>query len=122
MAATAGRSDETMSAARARVKGRSSSWGTTWLTSPQARAWPASMKLPVAVISRARRRPTAWGRVTVSPHRGWTPMRAWVSAKRARSEATRKSQLRANSRPPVTATPLMAPMIGLAVGRVPRRT
>ena len=43
-------------------------------------------------------------------------MRAWVSAKRARSEATRKSQLRASSKPPVTATPLMAPMIGLVVG------
>ena len=60
----------------------------------------------------------AWGSSTVSPHRGWTPTRAWVSAKRARSDATRKSQLRASSSPPVTATPLIAPMMGFEVGSV----
>src|SRR5487761_100392 len=48
-------------------------------------------------------------------------MRAWVSAKRARSEATRKSQLRASSNPPVTATPFTAPMSGFEVDNTVRR-
>ena len=43
------------------------------------------------------------------------PTRACVSAKRARSEATRKSHVSATSKPPVTAAPLMAPITGLLV-------
>ena len=77
----------------------------------------ASTKLPVVLISLARRTPTAWGSRTVRPQPGWIPTRACVSAKLARSEATRKSQLSASSNPPVTATPLMAPMTGLETGR-----
>jgi D-arabinose 1-dehydrogenase-like Zn-dependent alcohol dehydrogenase len=41
------------------------------------------------------------------------PTRAWVSAKLARSDATRNVHCRAASSPPVTAGPLMAPMTGL---------
>ena len=43
------------------------------------------------------------------------PTRAWVSPKRARSEATRNVHCKAISSPPVTATPLMAPMTGLSM-------
>ena len=51
----------------------------------------------------------------MSPHPGMMPTRAWVSAKRARSDATRKSQVSATSKPPVTAAPLMAPITGFVV-------
>ena len=47
----------------------------------------------MTLISRARRTPTASGSSTVRPQPGMTPTRAWVSAKRARSEATRKSHV-----------------------------
>ena len=73
------------------------------------------MKLPVTLISRARRWPIASASSTVSPHPGMMPTRACVSAKRARSEATRKSHVSATSKPPVTAAPLTAPITGLAV-------
>ena len=66
-------------------------------------------------ISLARRTPMAAGSSTVRPQPGMMPTRAWVSAKRARSEATRKSQARATSKPPVIATPLIAPMTGVAM-------
>ena len=56
--------------------------------------------------------PTASGSSTVRPQPGMIPTRAWVSANRARSDATRKSQASASSNPPVIATPLMAPMTG----------
>ena len=73
------------------------------------------------LISRARRTPMAWGSSTVRPQPGMTPTRAWVSPKRARSEATRKSQASASSKPPVMATPLTAPMTGLVIaGNGPR--
>ncbi len=52
------------------------------------------------------------------PPPGITPTRAWVSAKRARSDAMRKSQHSASSRPPVTVGPLMAPMIGVSCGGI----
>ena len=51
------------------------------------------------------------------PAPGMAPTRAWVSAKRARSEAIRKSQDRQSSRPPVTAGPLTAPITGVVVRR-----
>ena len=57
-----------MSAASERVNGSSSSCGTTWLTRPRRRASSASMKLPVKLISRARRTPIACGSSTVRPH------------------------------------------------------
>ncbi len=50
------------------------------------------------------------------PQPGMTPTRACVSAKRARSDAMMKSQLSATSKPPVTATPLTAPISGLVCG------
>ena len=65
--------------------------------------------------SLARRNPTASGRSTVSPQPGMIPTRAWVSAKRARSDATRKSQASASSKPPVMATPLIAPITGVSM-------
>ena len=98
------------------VNGISSSWATTWLTRPRASASAASMKLPVKLISRARRTPIAWGSSTDSPHAGMMPSRAWVSPNLARSDATRKSQFRASSKPPVTAAPLIAPISGLPSG------
>ena len=75
----------------------------------------ASMKLPVKLISRARRMPIACGSSTDSPQLGITPTRAWVSPNFARSDATRKSQLSASSKPPVTAAPLTAPTSGLVI-------
>ena len=71
------------------------------------------MKLPVKLISRARRTPIACGSSTVRPQPGITPTRVWVSPNLARSEAIRKSQLSASSKPPVMATPLIAPISGL---------
>ena len=55
--------------------------------------------------------PTRRGRST-STGPGYTPTRRWVSAKRARSEAIMKSHARASSKPPVTAGPFTAAMIG----------
>ena len=52
------------------------------------------------------------------PPPGMTPTRACVSAKRARSDAMRKSQHMASSRPPVTVGPLMAPMTGVSCGGI----
>ena len=73
------------------------------------------------LISRARRTPIACGSSTVSPHPGITPTRVWVSPNLARSDATRKSQLSASSKPPVMATPLIAPISGLvSFGNGPR--
>src|ERR1700722_3207346 len=43
------------------------------------------------------------------------PTRAWVSANRARSDATRNVHWSAISNPPVAATPLMAPMTGFSI-------
>src|SRR6476661_3313599 len=60
--------------------------------------------------------PTFCGSRTDSPHVGSSPTRAWVSAKRACSEAIRMSQYSASSSPPVTAAPLMAPITGLVIG------
>src|SRR2546425_1776785 len=104
-----------MSPARRSAVGSSSPWATTWFTRPSRWASAASMKFPVRLISRAFRSPTAWGRRAVSPPPGWTPTRAWVSPKAARSEATRKAHWRASSRPPVTAGPLTAPMTGVFI-------
>ncbi len=112
---TPGRSFDAMSAPSRRQKGSSSSCATTWFTSPHSSAVRASTKLPVTLISLARRWPTASARSTVSPQPGMMPTRAWVSAKRARSDATRKSHVSATSKPPVTAAPLTAPMTGFVV-------
>ena len=73
------------------------------------------------LISFARRTPIACCNKTVRPHPGITPTRVWVSPKRARSDATRKSQLSAISNPPVIAGPLIAPITGFAMsGNGPR--
>ncbi len=47
------------------------------------------------------------------PQPGVMPTRAWVSANRALVEAISTSQARASSKPPVMATPLIAPITGL---------
>src|SRR6476469_3113589 len=60
--------------------------------------------------------PAFCGSRTDSPQVGSSPTRAWVSAKRACSEAIRMSQYSASSSPPVTAAPLMAPITGLVIG------
>ena len=57
--------------------------------------------------------PMSSGSRMLIPPPGTTPTRAWVSAKRARSDAMRKSHDMANSSPPVTAAPLIAPMTGV---------
>ena len=49
------------------------------------------------------------------PPPGRMPTRACVSANTARSEAMRKSQPSAISRPPVNVAPLIAPMIGVRI-------
>ena len=49
------------------------------------------------------------------PPPGRMPTRACVSANTARSEAIRKSQPSAISRPPVNTAPLIAPMIGVCI-------
>ncbi|CAB4636668.1 unannotated protein [freshwater metagenome] len=79
------------------------------------------MKLPVKLISRARRTPMACGNNTVRPQPGMMPTREWVSPNFACSEAMRKSQFSASSKPPVIATPLTAPMSGFEIlGKGPR--
>ena len=62
------------------------------------------------------RGPTACGSRTDMPQLGSNPTRACVSAKRAFSDAIRMSQHSAISNPPVTATPLIAPITGLDIG------
>ena len=49
------------------------------------------------------------------PPPGRMPTRAWVSANTARSDAMRKSQPSAISRPPVNVAPLIAPTIGVRI-------
>ena len=56
--------------------------------------------------------PTASGSSTLIPPAGVKPTRAWVSPKRARSDAIRKSQASASSRPPVAQAPFIAPIDG----------
>ena len=112
-----------MSVASFVQNGSSSSWATTWLTRPIRSASSAPTKLPVKLISRARRTPIASTSRTAPPQPGCSPTRAWVSPNSARSEATRKSQLSAISRPPVIAGPLIAPISGARSGGIgpPRR-
>ena len=90
---------------------------TTWLTRPMRSASSASTKLPVIDISRALRSPTARGSSAVSPHPGTTSSRAWVSANRARSDATTKVQLSAISSPPETHAPFTAQIVGVIEAR-----
>jgi len=73
--------------------------------------------LPVIDISLALRTPTARGSSAVRPHAATTPSRAWVSAKRARSDATTNDELRASSRPPLTHAPFTAQITGVAMAR-----
>ena len=68
----------------------------------------------------ARRSPIDCASSTVIPPPGMMPTRACVSAKRARSDATRNVHCSASSSPPVTATPLIAPMIGLSISGMKR--
>ena len=56
-----------------------------------------------AELARAAGRRSPRTSSTVSPQPGMIPTRVWVSAKRARSDATRKSQFDASSKPPVIA-------------------
>ena len=99
----------------------SCSCGTTWFTNPNANASSANIKLPVKLISRARRTPMACGNNTVSPQPGMMPTRECVSPNFACSDAMRKSQFSASSNPPVMATPLTAPMSGFEIfGNGPR--
>ena len=86
---------------------------TTSLTRPQSSAVLASRNAPDKLSCLARRIPITSGSITVRPQPGSRPTRACVSAKRARSDAMRKSQASAISKPPVTAAPLMAPITGL---------
>ncbi len=71
-------------------------------------------------ISIARGKPIQRASSTVIPPPGMIPTRACVSAKRARSDATRNVHCNASSRPPVTATPLIAPMIGFGISGMNR--
>ena len=104
------------------ARGRRSWWVVTSVTRPHASAVWASTKSPVRLIRRARSTPMRAGSLMVMPPPGMTPTRPWVSANEARSDAMRKSQPRASSRPPVTAGPLMAPTIGVAwPGSMPSR-
>ena len=57
------------------------------------------------------------GSSAVSPHAATTPSRAWVSAKRARSDATMNVQLSASSSAPVTQAPLTAQTTGVVTAR-----
>ena len=67
--------------------------------------------------SAAFRTPTARGNNAVRPQAATTSSRAWVSAKRARSDATTNVQLSAISSAPVTHAPLTAQTTGVAVAR-----
>ena len=74
------------------------------------------MKSPVKLMRRARSIPITCGSRMVRPAPGMAPTRAWVSAKRARSDAIRKSHESASSSPPVTVGPLTAPIMGVRRG------
>ena len=77
----------------------------------------ASTKFPVIDISRALRVPTARGNNAVSPQVATTPSRAWVSAKRARSDATTNDDESAISSPPDTHAPFTAAITGVVMAR-----
>ena len=81
--------------------------GTTSVTRPMRSARPASTTSPVIDSRRAIAGPTTCGSRAVMPPPGRMPTRAWVSANTARSEAMRKSQPSAISRPPVNVAPLI---------------
>ena len=111
-AKTAFGSASAICAALAKASVNNSSALQTRFTKPQASARCASMKLPVRLISRARLIPMSRDSFCDRPQPGRMPTLACVSAKRACSLANRKSQASANSKPPVTAAPLTAPIIG----------
>ena len=109
---------ERMSLANSMHVGISISGSTTRLTRPQSRAVSASRKLPVKLSSFARLIPISRGSFCESPHPGTTPTLACVSANLALGVATRKSHIKAISKPPVIAKPFTAPMIGLPTSRM----
>ena len=101
-----------MSVARARQVGSSSSGSTTRFTRPHSQASAAVSVFPVKESSLARAMPIKRGSLWLSPQPGRMPTRACVSANFARLEAMIMSQARASSKPPVTAWPLTAAMMG----------
>jgi hypothetical protein len=101
-----------MSAASAEAAASNRSGSTTRFTRPQLSAWRADRKFPVSESSLARLTPISRGSLCDNPQPGRTPTRAWVSAKRAVSEAINRSHASASSKPPVTAAPLIAPITG----------
>ena len=67
------------------------------------------------LICFARGTPIQRANRTVTPPPGCTPTRECVSAKRACSDAMRKSHVSASSSPPVAVAPLIAPITGFSV-------
>ena len=76
------------------------------------------MKLPDRLSSLALPKPIRRESFCDSPHPGSIPTRTCVSANRASSLAYKKSQPRASSKPPVTAAPLTAPIMGFLQVRI----
>ena len=104
---------------------RATAWpaATTSLTRPMRSASAAVSTLPVRISSLARAGPTIRGSRCVPPAPGVTASRTSGSPILARSEATRRSQHRAISRPPPRALPSIAAMVGIgrAASRAPTR-
>ncbi len=99
-------------AASARAASMSSWAGTTSLTRPKWRASSAASCPPAIRISAATARGSSLGSRTV-PTSGMIPTAGSGRKNEAWSTATTRSALMASSKPPPTAMPLTAAMIGL---------
>ena len=87
--------------------------GTTSFTRPIRSASSAVRTRPVRISSFARARPTIRGSRCVPPAPGMTARRTSGRPSRARSDATRMSQQSASSRPPPSALPSIAAIVGM---------
>ena len=99
--------------AQSSTKASSSSCGTTRLTRPMRSASAASSISASKTSSFALCSPSRRGRTQEPPKSMLSPRRAKISEKRARSDATIRSQPRARLSPAPAATPLTFAMSGL---------
>mmetsp|Transcript_43085 Transcript_43085/g.129382 ORF Transcript_43085/g.129382 Transcript_43085/m.129382 type:complete len:324 (-) Transcript_43085:373-1344(-) len=109
-----GRRPSAMSSAWCLAASRSCSRGTTSSTRPSLAAAGALMGVDVSIISTAFCRPTSRGSLCVPPNPGMIPSCSSGSPSRVPGVHTRALQPMATSRPPPSATPLMAATVGLA--------
>src|SRR5262249_4786716 len=104
----------------AHASAASSRWaaGATRPTRPRAAAWSAPTCRPLQMSSLARAGPISRGSRCVAPAPGITPSSVSGCPTRASSAAMRRSQASASSRPPPSATPLIAAMTGRGISPI----